>query len=149
MLKRLGKMLAGLTHRAIPLSTLRQSGIYGPTGAGVTVNETTALRFSAVFASIRVIAETRGSLPIHVFERKKSGKRALVSQHPVSIALSTQPNDDMTPMVWSRSLSGANMIVSDSRSVPGTCTERGSLSMVVRLFARRIVAAQSAMRHRH
>jgi HK97 family phage portal protein len=94
-------MAAGLVLRAIPLSTLRQSGFYGPAGAGVTVNENTAMRFSAVFASIRVIAETRGSLPIHVFERKKSGKRALVSQHPVSIALSTQPNDDMTPMVWS------------------------------------------------
>lgn len=68
--------------------------------AGVNVNETTASKLAVVYASIRVLSETRGSLPLHVYRKRKSGTTEIVTQHDVAGLLSTQPNDDMTPMVW-------------------------------------------------
>lgn len=73
----------------------------GKTASAIVVNESTALKFSAVFASIRIIAETKASLPIHVYERLKGGKRARVDFHPAADLLhNIGPNDDMTPMVF-------------------------------------------------
>lgn len=75
-----------------------RSGVTG--SAGVDVNEKTALRFAAVFASIRVISETKGSLPIEVFEVSGT-KQVRTHSHPVAEVLGNEPNLDHTPMVWS------------------------------------------------
>jgi len=68
--------------------------------AGVEVNEQNALKLSAVYASIRVISETKGSLPIEVFELQAGGKQVRTHSHPVAEALNVEPNLDHTPMVW-------------------------------------------------
>lgn len=103
MFARFGRAVSQLLKRSTaPLSMLRdRAGGWGhPTLAGVKVDERTAMRYGAVYASIRVIAETRGSLPMTVYERNADGTRAVVTQHPVSALLATEPNPDMTPMVW-------------------------------------------------
>lgn len=70
------------------------------TAAKIPIDEETAMKFSAVYASIRVIAETKASLPIQVFERLPNGKRAKVTMHPVNDLLHVlDPNPDMTRMV--------------------------------------------------
>lgn len=99
MLQRLWK---SITRSLAPQSLRQTLGMYPlRTLAGIDVNEATALRLGAVFASIRVISETRGSLPIRMYELSKSGRRSVVTQHPVAQLLNGEPNPDMTPMVWS------------------------------------------------
>lgn len=75
-------------------------GLGADTHSKINVTEDTAMRFSAVYAAIRIIAETVASLPIKVFERKAGGGRAEVSSHPVSTLMAVEPNRDMTPMVY-------------------------------------------------
>ena len=69
------------------------------THTGLTVNENTAMRLAAVYSSIRIIAETIGSLPAQVFERK-NGTLTQTYSHPVAELLAVQPNADQTPLVY-------------------------------------------------
>ena len=71
------------------------------TMAKIAVNEQTALRYASVYACIRCISETKGSLPMEVIETNKSGKESVTTQHPVAQLLHFEPYEDMTPMVWS------------------------------------------------
>ncbi len=71
----------------------------GETRSGVEVTETTAMNFSAFYASVRVISETKASLPLQMFERTSNGRQRVTS-HPVAELLKTQPNEDQTPMTW-------------------------------------------------
>lgn len=84
----------------------RSMYLHGGTASKVTVNERTALSLAAFFSCVRVIAETKASLPLQVFEYSKDGKRrvqkhdARVMQHDVAGLLAYEPNPDQTPMVW-------------------------------------------------
>lgn len=71
----------------------------GNTDAGIQVNDSTALKFSAVYASVRVIAETKGSLPVEVYEIK-GDSQIRTHFHPVAEVLGIEPNLDHTPMVF-------------------------------------------------
>ncbi|MFT3724649.1 MAG: phage portal protein [Hyphomonadaceae bacterium] len=59
-----------------------------PSAAGVSVTAETAMRSPTFLACTRLIAETLGSLPIHVFEKGPNGERTRASDHPVSQLLS-------------------------------------------------------------
>ena len=77
-------------------SLLNSHGSY----TGMTVNENTALRLAAVYSSIRIIAETIGSLPVQVFEVNQDGSTGRTRSHPVAELLSVEPNPDQTPLVY-------------------------------------------------
>ncbi|WP_296451254.1 phage portal protein [Rubinisphaera sp.] len=77
----------------------RRSLMNGATAVNIQVNEQTAMKYSAVFASVRIIAETKASLPIDVYERQP-GKDPEVRDHPVARLLQVEPGEDYTPMVW-------------------------------------------------
>lgn len=63
--------------------------------AGVVVNEETAMRTSAVYACVRVIAETVASLPLPLYKRLPRGKEK-ATYHPLYTILHDMPNSDMT-----------------------------------------------------
>lgn len=63
--------------------------------AGVVVNEETAMRTSAVYACVRVIAETVASLPLPLYKRLPRGKEK-ATYHPLYTVLHDMPNSDMT-----------------------------------------------------
>lgn len=73
------------------------------TVSGISVNERNAMHVSAVFASIRLIAETVASLPFIVYRRLDRGKERLPG-HRVYRLLHDQPNEDMTAMVFRETL---------------------------------------------
>jgi HK97 family phage portal protein len=75
-------------------------GYGGSTASGVSVNETTALTLSAVWACVRVISETIGSLPWFVYNRLPDGGRERASDHELYYLLHDAPNPDMSAMVW-------------------------------------------------
>jgi len=54
---------------------------YGPTASGVTVNETTAMTFSAFWAAVNLIASGVASLPLHLYKRLPDGSRQQFTTH--------------------------------------------------------------------
>lgn len=66
------------------------------TSAGVAVNAESAMRISAVYAAVAIIAETTGALPLHMYESLgRQGKRP-APDHQLEEKLHHQPNDYQT-----------------------------------------------------
>lgn len=55
-----------------------------------------ALQLSTVFACVRLISETVGTLPCQVYERKENNGKVLVHDHWLYTILHDEPNADMT-----------------------------------------------------
>lgn len=72
----------------------------GPTEAGVFVNEQTALRTSAVYACVMLLAKIVGSLPLKVLRRLPNGDISEVPDNPMFYLLHDEPNPVMTSAVW-------------------------------------------------
>ena len=60
--------------------------------AGVTVNTDTALRFTAVFAAIKLLSENIAGLPKSVMVKTEDGGYEPASGHPAFALLSDTPN---------------------------------------------------------
>lgn len=71
--------------------------------SGVTVNQQTALTYSAIWAAVRCIAETVASLPFQVKRRTEDGSER-ASDHSVYNLLQSQPNQAMTAIVFRETL---------------------------------------------
>ncbi|MEL7937668.1 phage portal protein [Pseudomonas delhiensis] len=67
----------------------------GQSSAGVTVNVTTAMRVSAVWACVRLIAETIATLPLGLYRRMPDGGRQADQNHPLYTVLAFSPNAEM------------------------------------------------------
>lgn len=72
---------------------------YGASLSGKSVTPTSAIQVSAVYACVRVIAETVASLPLHVYEATDTGSRK-AGEHPLYRLLHDEPNAEMTSFVW-------------------------------------------------
>ena len=79
------------------------SFMFGRTTSGKPVNERTAMQTTAVYACVRILAETVASLPLHVYEYKDGGKE-LVHDHPLYYLLHDEPNPEMTSFVFRETL---------------------------------------------
>lgn len=62
-----------------------------------SINESSALQVSTVWACVRLITETLGTLSVNVYERTPSGRRP-VADHPLGYLLNVSPNDRQTPV---------------------------------------------------
>lgn len=62
---------------------------------GKVVDDEGALRSTVVWACVKILAESVGMLPRHVFEEKPNGNVVRVKDHPLEVILSRQPNQDM------------------------------------------------------
>ena len=75
------------------------AGIYGiNTGALPAVNQTTAMKVSAVYACVSLIAGTIASLPIHVYARTQNGRER--ADHDYWWLLNEQPNENVSAAVF-------------------------------------------------
>lgn len=97
---------AGATTLAAPAQWFREwaLGGGGPTRAGVSVNETTALQISAVWAARRCISEDVAKIPVEVLERVSPSERRPVTDHPVHRLLNVAPSDEMGAMGFRETL---------------------------------------------
>lgn len=69
-----------------------------PTSSGINVNETVALGIPAVYACIRVLAESIASLPLIVYERHANGDKERAVDFSLYSLLHDQPNPLMTSL---------------------------------------------------
>ena len=71
---------------------------YGGSAAGKPVSPRTAVQMTAVYACVRVIAETVASLPLHVYQHTDQGSEKAFS-HPLYRILHDEPNGEMTSFI--------------------------------------------------
>jgi len=64
--------------------------------AGVSITEERALKYSAVFGCVRVLAETVASLPLHVYRRLEGGGKERATDHYLYDLLHVLPNPELT-----------------------------------------------------
>lgn len=100
----MGLLARALTFRAVSdASTLANPRPWmaslfggGPSSAGPTVNENTALGIPTVWACVRTIAEDVAKLPIRVGSTQADGSKQLMPDSMMSWLLNRQPNGDMS-----------------------------------------------------
>jgi HK97 family phage portal protein len=71
------------------------------------VNTETAMKYSAVFACVRVLSETLAGVPLMVYRKTPAGDREAVTNHPVYDILHNRPNDEMSPFNFKESCMSA------------------------------------------
>jgi len=71
-----------------------------PAASGVKVTEETAMRSSAVFACVRILAETVAALPLHVYRRLPTGGKERATNHPLYSLLHDLPNPEITSFTF-------------------------------------------------
>jgi len=64
--------------------------------SGVQVSELTAVQVTAVFACVRVLAQTVASLPLHVYARTDGNEKEKAYNHPLYVLLHDLPNPRCT-----------------------------------------------------
>lgn len=72
---------------------------FGRSISGKTVDDFTAMQNSAVYACVKVIAESIASLPLHVYEYKDGGKEKAI-EHSLYFLLHDSPNPEMTSFIF-------------------------------------------------
>jgi HK97 family phage portal protein len=80
------------------------SFLFGSTASGKVVNEVTAMQTTAVYACVRILAESVAGLPIHVFRYGSDGGKVRAHDHPLAFLLHSQPNVEMTSFVFRETL---------------------------------------------
>ena len=80
------------------------SFLFGGTTSGKAVNERTAMQTSAVYACVRILAESVAGLPLHVYERTANGSKSTKPSHPLYRLLHDEPNREMTSFVFRETL---------------------------------------------
>lgn len=66
------------------------SFFFGTSSSGKAVNEKTALQTTAVYACVRILAETIASLPFHTYRYTLNGKEKAI-EHPIYYLLHSEP----------------------------------------------------------
>ncbi|MBS3937601.1 MAG: phage portal protein [Peptococcaceae bacterium] len=79
------------------------SFLFGGTTSGKTVNERTAMQTTAVYACVRILAETLASLPLHTYKHTAGGKEK-AKNHRLYSLLHDEPNPEMTSFVFRETL---------------------------------------------
>ena len=81
------------------------SFFFGASSSGKLVSEKTALQTTAVYACVRILAETIASLPLHTYRTNPNGKEKAAT-HPLYYLLHNEPNPEMTSFVFRETLMG-------------------------------------------
>lgn len=92
-------------------------GMSGSNPSGVNVNINTAVKSSAVFACVRLIASAIASLPLKIYE--SGDDRAKASDHPAAEMLSLQANPLMTAITFWETVLYHLLLTGDSYNLIG------------------------------
>ena len=96
-------------RRQHPGADLDWAGMFGAgamSHAGAQVDEKTALNSSAVWACVRVLAESVASLPLHLYRRQIDGGKVRAMEHALWPLLTLRPNPEMTAFELRETLMG-------------------------------------------
>lgn len=91
-------------RRELRLDWMRNLGV--ETTAGVSVTELSALQSTAVYACVRLLAETVASLPLITYRRLENGGKERALDHPLYDVLHYRPNRLMSSFEWRETMMG-------------------------------------------
>ncbi len=80
------------------------SFFFGNTSSGKRVNERTAMQITAVYACIRILAESVAQLPLHLYKYNAMGGKEKAIGHSLYRILHDEPNPEMTSFVFRETL---------------------------------------------
>ena len=78
--------------------------IFGGSTAGKVVTERSAMQMTAVYACVRILAESIAGLPLHVYKYNSKGGKEKAAEHPLFFLLHDEPNPEMTSFVFRETL---------------------------------------------
>ena len=90
-----------------PQDALNGSGysfMFGRSAAGQAVNERSAMQMSAVYACVRILAESIASLPLHFYQYNDAGGKEKAVNHPLYWLLHDEPNPEMSSFSFRETL---------------------------------------------
>jgi HK97 family phage portal protein len=107
------------------------------TATGLKVSPDSAMRVAAVFACVRVIAETVASLPLVVYKALPNGGKERAEKHPAYRLLHQQPNEWQTTFEFLEMMQGHIELRGNSFAhlVPGI---RGVIEQMIPLHPDRV-----------
>jgi len=82
------------------------SFFFGGSNSGKMVNERTAMQTTAVYACVRLLAESIAGLPVHLYQYNGDGGQERVINHPLYAILHDAPNPEMTSFIFRETLMG-------------------------------------------
>lgn len=97
---------------------LANRGVGQLSGTGVAVNPDTALRFMAVYACIRVIAEDVASLPLHLYRRLNPRGKERATNHPLYDVLHRKANEEQSSFAWRETMQTHVLLGGNAFSLP-------------------------------
>lgn len=77
-----------------------------PTASGVSVGDSTAMTISTWWACVRVLTDTVGCLPLHVYRRQPNDRKTRDQNHEWYPVLHGTPNEWQTPIVFKSMMVG-------------------------------------------
>lgn len=102
------ELRSGLENPSVPLNSPAAFNlVFGgePTASGEAVSERNGLEISTVYACVRLIAETAGSLPFRIWQNS-GNTRTEARDHSLHYLLSVQPNPEMSAVTFVETLVG-------------------------------------------
>lgn len=138
-------LMARLMEQRSQMTTLKDPAKWlvdwwggGATSSGVTVTATTARRVSAVWAAVRILAESVASLPVFVYKRRPDGKgKDKQPTNPLHRLLHDQPNAWQTSFEFFEMLMG-HVVLRGNAYAEIIYDGRGSIRMVIPLHPDRM-----------
>ena len=76
----------------------------GSSAAGESVNERSAMQRTAVYACVRILAESIAGLPLHMYRYEEDGSKTKAVEHPLYHLLHDEPNPEMTSFIFRETL---------------------------------------------
>jgi len=74
--------------------------------AGELISPEAAMSISAVYACVRILAESVASLPLMLYQRRSDGGKVRVTDHPLYELLHNAPNREMSSFTWRETCQG-------------------------------------------
>ena len=90
-----------------PQDALNGSGysfLFGRSTAGQSVNAHSAMQLSAVYACVRILAESIAALPLHFYRYTDTGSKQKAIDHPLYWLLHDEPNPEMSSFTFRETL---------------------------------------------
>jgi HK97 family phage portal protein len=110
---------------------------YG-TASGQDVTPELALKLAAVYACVRVVAETIASLPLIIYKRLPDGGKVRAIEHPLYKVLHDAPNQWQTSMEWVEMMQGHQELRGNAYSLIQS-GPRGAVDSLIPVHPDRVV----------
>ncbi|EKB53588.1 phage portal protein [Falseniella ignava] len=101
----LRQLWSKLIRSPVENSTIPNNRFYfGNSSAGKNVNERSAMQMTAVYACVRILAESVAGLPLHLYLTNENGNKEKAKNHPLYFILHDEPNSEMTSFILRETL---------------------------------------------